>query len=582
MQPRLYAPFVLLAVFLLCQCSTKHQPIVFEPYFSLLPEDYLSVPLFAQIKTLEEKEEPTLLEKKRLYDLYILEARVLKSGSPRFLAIAERAEKLKSEIEPIQLEVGKVRSEVLASVQLENGRVQIENPALRKEWQQAYQAWNKDDNDRALRKVEQILRNKDLRALASSQEWVRILNLRFRIALDLFQRQTMDEAYTALKEFAECAPETAQAGFSVSLFAFAEGNSAKALKIFQDQCDKDDSYTNRLKRAYWNFRFQQKDKEAGDRAFLEMNEIPAPGYYAYLARVVRNENMRIHFSPERKPAYLQSDWGVKREVHELFLAAEERLRLGMRRDVSAYVAKAVLLSKNDPQENLFPLLYAAHLFRACGNHLESMRIFTYLSSGLKMEDKESWMELENEILHLFPRPFGHIVDGSAKDWDVDADFVYAIMRQESAFNPGANSSADAKGLMQMMPFLGKALTTQWKSGKLFQDRSLFNGEENIKLATFHLHQLKTLAPHMALMAAAYNAGINRVNTWWKRFGNLPLDVFIELIPINETKNYVKLVLRNFLYYRALRSNGVLEPNLISLALPPFTLSDSGHKTNLTP
>ena len=81
---------------------------------------------------------------------------------------------------------------------------------------------------------------------------------------------------------------------------------------------------------------------------------------------------------------------------------------------------------------------------------------------------------------------------------------------------------------------------------------VFRGNENLKLAIFHLHQLQTVAPHPALVAASYNAGINRVGTWWKRSGRYPLDVFVELVPVNETRNYIKLVLRNYLYYKGLK------------------------------
>lgn len=585
MQLRLCAPLIvsLFVVFLLCQCATKHQPQVFPPYFSLLPEEYFGSGLVGEIKTLEEKAEKeplTLLEKKRLYDLWTIEVRGLKTNSPRFQVIAEKAEQLRPEIEYLQNDVGRLKVEILASlVSDSNEKTSFENARLRKEWQTAYQAWNKDNNDRALHKIEQILTSDELKKVANPNEWMKLLNLRFRITLDLFRRPAMEESYQALKSFADCAPETTYAGFVMALFAFVDGNHAKAREIFNSQCDKDESYTNQLRRAYWNFRFQEK--EGGDKAYQAINAIPAPGYYAYLARAGRSEKMQIALPVDRAPQYLKSEWSVKNDVHALLLQAEERLRLGMRRDAIAYLGKAALLMKANSAENLLPLLYTAYLFRAAGNHLESMKIFTQLSGNIKLDEKDTWQEIEGELTEIFPRPFAAVVEGSARDWKIDPDFVYSIMRQESAFNPGATSTADARGLMQMMPQLGKALATQWKSSRLFQEKALYHGEENIKLATFHLHQLEMLAPHYALMAAAYNAGINRVNLWWKRFGNLPLDVFVELIPISETRNYVKLVLRNFIYYKAMRNGGGVEPGLFTLTLPPFN-GNGAQKVSLTP
>src|SRR5262249_36812764 len=69
------------------------------------------------------------------------------------------------------------------------------------------------------------------------------------------------------------------------------------------------------------------------------------------------------------------------------------------------------------------------------------------------------------------------------------------------------------------------------------------------------------------IAASYNAGLSRVNGWWKRNGTHPLDVFVELIPINETRNYVKLVLRNYIHYKALRTGGAVDVGFIPFRLP---------------
>ena len=126
-----------------------------------------------------------------------------------------------------------------------------------------------------------------------------------------------------------------------------------------------------------------------------------------------------------------------------------------------------------------------------------------------------------------------------------------------------------------MPSLARSLSHQWSYQPYYSDRLLFDADENLKLSTFHLSQLRVLAPHVVLMSAAYNAGMSRVSGWWKRFGALPLDVFVEFIPVNETRNYVKLVMRNYIYYKALRSGGVVDSNLIPFQLPPFQPNTPG-------
>ena len=181
---------------------------------------------------------------------------------------------------------------------------------------------------------------------------------------------------------------------------------------------------------------------------------------------------------------------------------------------------------------------------------------------------------------MFPRPYQDKVSWLAKEWNIDEDFIYSIMRQESAFNPGAVSATDARGLMQMMPSLARSLSQSWRYHPYSTDKVLFQAEENLKLSTYHLHQLQLLAPHYALMAASYNAGLKRTSRWWQKFGDQPLDIFVEFIPVSETRNYVKLVLRNFLYYKALRTQSSIPANFIPVILPEYhpgrTVSSKKH------
>lgn len=558
-----------LILLILCRCATKHQAIAFEPYFPNAPDELLTSSVIGEIQGLELKEGLTLLEKKRLIDLYLIEVKRLAPNNDRLKAISNRSEMFRSEVEPLLRRMGELKAELLAENPDDKEAKGFEDPRLKKVYTAAYRAWNLDENEKALGLVEQITSSEEYRKMASKADWVKVLNLRFRIAMDLNLIPKVLEAYSVLKDFSGCAPETAQAGFIVSLLAFSEGRNEDATKLFKEQCDSDDSLPNRLKRAYWKFRFQKGDSKEGEVARQELLSMPMPGYYAYLSYLVKNERMPVSIKSGEKSKYLDGDLKVSNEVHELFLKAEGALQSNLKKDAGLYTGKAIQHLKGKPAANVLPLLYAAHLLRAAGHHLDSMKIFSFLLSNDRELSSEDLVTVQKEIPDVFPRPFGGLVDSVGKNWSVDPDFVYSIMRQESAFNPAAVSSADARGLMQMMPALGKSLSGQWRSQRLFHDRLLFSAPENLKLAVFHLHQLETWGPHLALMAASYNAGINRVVKWWQRFGHLPLDVFVEFIPIGETRNYVKLVLRNYLYYKALKSDGALEPNLFSLNLPAF-------------
>ena len=113
-----------------------------------------------------------------------------------------------------------------------------------------------------------------------------------------------------------------------------------------------------------------------------------------------------------------------------------------------------------------------------------------------------------------------------------------LLAEKAPFMPDANSSAGAKGLMQVMPGTAKQLARKKVSTK-----ELLNAKSNIKLGTKYLRNL--LDRHdgnQVLATAAYNAGPYRVKSWLKDSKSLPADVWIETIPFKETREYVKSVL----------------------------------------
>jgi soluble lytic murein transglycosylase len=133
--------------------------------------------------------------------------------------------------------------------------------------------------------------------------------------------------------------------------------------------------------------------------------------------------------------------------------------------------------------------------------------------------------------------------------EIDPALVSAIIRQESGFNPRATSSAGARGLMQMMPSVGRAVARSvqvpgWRPDLLYQP------DINLQLGVRHLEAF--LSRYEAPYAlAAYNAGESRVVRWLRRPGARDPEMFVERIPFTETRDYVRIVLRNRGMYRAL-------------------------------
>ncbi|HMW20146.1 MAG TPA: transglycosylase SLT domain-containing protein [Nitrosomonas sp.] len=135
-----------------------------------------------------------------------------------------------------------------------------------------------------------------------------------------------------------------------------------------------------------------------------------------------------------------------------------------------------------------------------------------------------------------------------KHQELDEAFVYGLIRQESRFLADVKSTAGAMGLMQLMP-----ATAKWVAGKLgmqqFQNHLVTDINTNLRLGTYYLKHVLSLFDNQPLLAAAaYNAGPGRAKQW--RDPEKPLEgaIYAETIPFNETRDYVKVVLNNSVYY----------------------------------
>jgi soluble lytic murein transglycosylase len=153
-----------------------------------------------------------------------------------------------------------------------------------------------------------------------------------------------------------------------------------------------------------------------------------------------------------------------------------------------------------------------------------------------MIDAGSW----NQLDFRFPMAYQDNFIAHARRANIPVPWSLAIARQESAFMPDAKSSAGAMGVMQLMPGTAKLVAN--RIGARYQDKSsLTEPDFNIKLGTHYLGQmLRRFDNNRILASAAYNAGPGRVERW--NDPALPFDVWIEVIPFTETRNYVQNVL----------------------------------------
>ena len=149
----------------------------------------------------------------------------------------------------------------------------------------------------------------------------------------------------------------------------------------------------------------------------------------------------------------------------------------------------------------------------------------------------------------YPLAYTALVARHAAENGLSEGLVYALIRAESSFSPAVKSHAGAIGLMQMMPATAKQTAKEKGS---FDPQRLTSPEYNIRLGTKHLQDLmKGYNGDVIYVAAAYNAGGGALERWRKNLKGLKKDEFIESIPYQETRDYVKKVYASAATYRQL-------------------------------
>lgn len=197
------------------------------------------------------------------------------------------------------------------------------------------------------------------------------------------------------------------------------------------------------------------------------------------------------------------------------------------------------------------LLYLAF----CHNIAENYRAsFALLTRYMQSSHRET---VSLELLNLiFPRPYSDEI--LAHSSAVDPLLIFALIRQESAFDPFARSGANARGLMQVLPSTARRI-------KHVTSKHLYEPATNIEIGTSYFQELlKKYSGTVEDALASYNAGARNVERWKLRYPDDNTLLFADLIPFKETRTYVAIILRNAYWYGRLMvaNNDKLAHNVI--------------------
>lgn len=204
---------------------------------------------------------------------------------------------------------------------------------------------------------------------------------------------------------------------------------------------------------------------------------------------------------------------------------------------------------SDKERDQLLIEIVATMMSQSGHHLQTFKmVFNALGERIYQLDRKT-------LNYLFPLHYFTEIQKFSQG--LNPLFVLSLIRQESAFNPGAKSHVGATGLMQLMPKTAAQFQSRLK-GKMLESPEL-----NIKIGVKYLRALlERYDGNMILALAAYNAGKNRVDRWKSNIltHQNPL-VMIESIPYKETRQYVQLIYRNLFFYNYMQSNQEVLPPL---------------------
>jgi len=342
-------------------------------------------------------------------------------------------------------------------------------------------------------------------------------------------REEFEEAERLYRMIIEKYPkreETAKSAWNLGWMHYSKKEYAKAVEAFSDRAWARGKDRERF--LYW---YARASERAGDKpgALFTLGELaksPKITYYSALAKMRLGENLLPASPPAaawsgnpfgKNPALEKFLFFAKAGIYDLALGEAKLLRPQ---------------AKTRPQR-----LYLASLYLQARDYKTSITLANSVRSP--------------EALRLsFPKGFEERVKVFSQKYALDEFLVYSVIREESHFDKEAVSVSDARGLMQLLP--STALEAAPKAGlSNFQASQLFSPDINLELGCYYLSWLlEIFEGNFAISLAGYNGGPTSAKTWYEKNGTLDIDEFIEEIPFEQSRNYVKKIIRSYAAYEA--------------------------------
>lgn len=402
-----------------------------------------------------------------------------------------------------------------------NRRVKEVNPTRKAEREKHESIWLERLRDLRSLPIEPELRKEVLTRLVAWAEREEDEPLLRQYVRELVETDPADD--TALQSFWDRGWE-----------AYASGNTEKASDLFNFIAATYRNPNIRRQATYWFGRSIERSgrKDDATQIYREIAAAPYEDLYALYAKRRLGADAATVPTPAAAPRVSWEEIAEADMPDELRLAYELNA-LGVARDARLEVQRNASLENRQWADAILGDLYFIDGETQLANR--------YL--------RRAWPELATVEQNVVPWRFlemyyplryeAEIREGADKN-EVDPYLLMALIRQESAFNPDARSHAGAIGLMQLMPATGRELGNRLYTG--FVESRLSNPDVNVELGSHYLRRVLNMFdgdPQLAL--AGYNGGPYRIRNWRRARPNQPLDEFLEGLPLDETRNYVKRI-----------------------------------------
>jgi soluble lytic murein transglycosylase len=376
-----------------------------------------------------------------------------------------------------------------------------------------------------------------------------LLDKNYDRAIDMFRE---------MQQRFQSSPRASYANWKAAWLTYRQGRKDNAKRDFENQVAWYPDRPEVPAALYWRARIAEDEHDyAVARAwYTKLADRFHNYYYGYLGR-----ERLANLPPAPTDAALTQD-AILAQIPALKVAGPEALELEappnqLRADKSRLLINAglnefairELQAEQGGQGARWATLQIARIYEGNGQNNRAIQFLKKALPGYYSVDLSALPRPYWEI--LFPRPYWTDVQRQSLANSLDPYLVASLIRQESEFNPGAVSSANAYGLMQLLPQVGKG-EAKAAHIKHFSTASLLVPTTNIQLGTHYFKEMvRQYNGQVEYALAAYNAGSNRVDDWLQSGHYHDVPEFVESIPFTETREYVQAIVRNAKVYQRL-------------------------------